>query len=458
MRKLFIQFYFLLISCFLIAVVLVGAVYKQAVDKVGERYLSDLLRTTLTLIETELRGVPQELWAEKLEQDEHRFTFHVHVERENAYALDKTSREALARGEIVMLEDNYLFLQKMDISDYILVAGPLRYLYFLHQLKWFDYALLIVIGLSLAVPALLWMRPHWKDLMTIEHAAVQLSEGHLTTRVKLPPKSGVRRVGIAFNRMAKSFSELLASKRALTDAIAHELRTPLARLRYRLALLEEDTDSPARQAMERDLNTIDHMIEEMLLHARLDRPEISLSPIQFDTSSWLEDRITEQAALAPNILWTKNITGPLSAQVTADHHLITRALDNLLANARHYAKSRVQVSFQSKKNEQQLVIEDDGPGIPEEDRERIFAAFVRLDKSRGRSTGGHGLGLAIVSRIARAHDGDVRVEASPSGGARFILRWPLNTAVHSITQGNKQDTDDSLAKIYSQSDIDNKKS
>lgn len=441
MRKLFIQFYFLLISSFLVAVILVGVVYKQAVDKVGERYLSDLLRTTLTLIETELRGVPQELWTEKLEQDDHRFTFRVRVERENAYALDETSHEALARGEIVMLEDNYLFLQKIDTSDYILVAGPLRYLFFLHQLKWFDYALLVVIGLSLAVPVLLWMRPHWKDLMTLEHMATQLSEGNFTARVKLPHKSSVRRVGLAFNRMANSFSELLASKKALTDAIAHELRTPLARLRYRLVLLDENTNLPARQAVERDLSTIDHMIEEMLLHARLDRPEIILKPITFDTEHWLDDRIAEQAALAPNLKWQKELIGNSAHSITADHHLITRALDNLLSNARHYTHSCVYVSFQEEKGQQQLIIDDNGPGIPSEDKERIFAAFVRLDKSRGRSTGGHGLGLAIVERIAHAHHGKVWVEPSSMGGSRFIFSWPRIMTVHSITQRNKQDTD-----------------
>lgn len=440
MRKLFIQFYLLLISSFLVAVVLVGIVYKQAVDKVGERYLSDLLRTTLSLIETELRGVPQELWLEKLSQDDHRFTFHVRLERESAYDLDDASRAALARGEIVMLENNYLFLQKIENSDYVLVAGPLRYLFFLHQLKWFDYALMVLIGLSLAFPVLLWMRPHWRDLMTLEQTATKLAHGHFSARARLPENSGVRRVGQAFNRMADSIVELLASKKALTNAVAHELRTPLARLRYRLELLE-DGNTPAHQAMERDLDEIDKLIEELLLHAKLDRPEAPLAPSTFDAASWLDERIAGQASLAPDLDWIRLTLEPAAATITADRHLITRVLDNLLSNARRYTNSLVRVSLKMEHGQHVLTVDDDGPGIPPEDREKIFSPFVRLDISRDRSTGGYGLGLAIVERIARAHRGQVSVEASPEGGARFIFRWPEGLLLHSVTRGNKQRLD-----------------
>lgn len=441
MRKLFIQFYLLLIGCFLVAVILVGVVYKQAVDKVGERYLSDLLRTTLSLIETELRGVPQELWLEKLSQDDHRFTFHVRLERESAYDLDDASREALARGEIVMLENNYLFLQKIENSDYVLVAGPLRYLFFLHQLKWFDYALLALIGLSLAIPVLFWMRPHWRDLMTLEQTAIKLAHGHFSARARLPESSGVRRVGQAFNRMADSIAELLASKKSLTNAVAHELRTPLARLRYRLELLDLPDDSPARAAMSRDLDEIDKLIEELLLHAKLDRPEAPLAPATFDAASWLDDRIAGQSSLAPQLKWVRQPLDPGAEAITADRHLITRVLDNLLSNARRYTNTLVRVTLKQEKGMHVLIVDDDGPGIPPEDRERVFSPFVRLDISRDRSTGGHGLGLAIVERIARAHRGQVRVEASPEGGARFLFIWPEGLLLHSVTRGNKQRLD-----------------
>ncbi|MDF0607165.1 two-component system sensor histidine kinase RstB [Neisseriaceae bacterium TC5R-5] len=423
MRRLFVQFYLLLIISFLLAIFMVGIVYKQAVDNIGERYLSDLLRTTLSLIEADLRGVPQDRWSETLTNTDHDFTFRVKVEKQNSYALDKDSQIALDNGDIVMLEDKYLFLQKLEDSDYLLVAGPMRYLFFLHQLKWFDYALLCAIGLSLAIPVFLWMRPHWRDLVRLETAAGQLAGGNFNTRVQLPARSGVRQLGNAFNHMADNISLLLKSKQALTNAVAHELRTPLARLRYRLALLDGDDNSPERQAMERDISEVDQLVEELLLHAKLDRPEAPLKLSQFDAIAWITERMQEQAALAQSIQWLPPAGQPLRIQ--ADAHLLTRALDNLLSNARRYAQHSIQAHLLLDNEHYLLTVDDDGPGVPEADRARVFDPFVRLDESRGRQTGGHGLGLAIVASIARAHHGEVKIERSPLGGARFIIRWPI---------------------------------
>jgi two-component system sensor histidine kinase RstB len=277
--------------------------------------------------------------------------------------------------------------------------------------------------------------------MTLEQTAIKLAHGHFTARARLPESSGVRRVGQAFNRMADSIAELLASKKALTNAVAHELRTPLARLRYRLELMD-DSDSAAHQAMGRDLDEIDKLIEELLLHAKLDRPEAPLTPSTFDAASWLDDRVAAQASLAPQIKWLRQPLDSASQAITADHHLITRVLDNLLSNARRQTNTMVRISLRLEKGLHYLVVDDDGPGIPPADRERIFAAFVRLDQSRGRATGGHGLGLAIVERIARAHRGQVHAEASPEGGARFVFSWPEGMLLHSVTRGNKQRLDD----------------
>jgi len=422
MRRLFIQFYLLLVVCFVAAVMLVGAVYKQAVDDVGERYLSDLLRTTLSLIEADLHGIPEDRWSETLNTSNHDFTFKVTVEKQSSYLLDEESEEALNHGEIVMLEDKYLFLQKIEDSNYLLVAGPLRYLFFLHQLKTVDYALLALLGLSLAIPVFLWMRPHWKDLVTLEKTAGKLAGGDFSARVNLPSRSGVHQVAVAFNHMADSIAALLASKKALTNAVAHELRTPLARLRYRLALLEGEEDSPAKQAIEKDLTAIDSLVEELLFHAKLDRPEAPLTLTRFNAADWAQERIQEQLTLAPHLQWIAK--GEENLTFVADQYLITRAIDNYLSNARRYASSTIQTTVSIENRYCTVLVDDDGPGIPEADRDRVFDPFIRLDESRGRKTGGHGLGLAIVAGIARLHHGDVAVESSPLGGARFIIRWP----------------------------------
>jgi len=439
MRRIFIQFYLLLVVCFMVAAVAVGAVYKRAINDMGDRYLSDLLRITLTMIESDLKDVPTELWGETLSKIDYGVAFKVRVERASDYPLDDASEKALERDQIVMLSDSYLFLQRIPNSDYLLVAGPLRYLFFLHQLRWFDYLLLGLIGLSLAIPVLLWMRPHWRSLLALERAAGALEHGKLTERVDLPARSSVYRLGQAFNRMAGSIEALIVSKKHLIDAVAHELRTPLARLRYRMAMLEGQESPEVMAGMERDIQAIDSLIEELLLHSRLDRPEVPLNPETFGADQWLHERLADAQALAPALDWQ---IAPLSVPVVwGDKALLSRALDNLLGNARRYAHRTVRVMLTEADQQYRLIVDDDGIGIPEQDRAKVLEPFVRLDASRGRDTGGHGLGLAIVAAVARAHRGVVEVQASPLGGARFIIHWPRQAAVHIVTQGNIPSTD-----------------
>lgn len=280
-----------------------------------------------------------------------------------------------------------------------------------------------LIGLSLAIPVFLWMRPHWRDLVILETTADKLAGGNFEARVQLPYLSGIRRVGEAFNHMADNIAALLTSKKALTNAVAHELRTPLARLRYRLALLDLDENQKEVQAMERDLTAIDTLIEELLLHAKLDRPEAPLKLSAFDAVAWASERIEEQIPLAEQLIWIAPQTKAVIFK--ADQYLVTRALDNFLSNARRHTKSTIKTSVGIENKHYILTVEDDGPGIPEKDRSKVFDPFVRLDESRGRKTGGHGLGLAIVAGIAKAHHGQVSVESSELGGAKFVLRWPF---------------------------------
>ncbi|TCP08418.1 two-component system sensor histidine kinase RstB [Crenobacter luteus] len=436
MRRIFIQFYLLLIACFLVAVLGVGLVYKRAGSDMGDRYLADLLQATLTMIEDKLKDVPPPQWGQTLARLDPGLTFKVRVEPVGAYELDEPARAALARGDIVMLEDSSEFLQRLPGNDdYMLVAGPLDYLLFLHQLKWIDYLLLALVGLSLAVPVLLWMRPHWRDLMALEAGARALAHGELSRRVALSERSGVFRVAEAFNQMADAMEETIASKQGLIRAVAHELRTPLARLRYRLAML--GGDAAAQRAIERDIDAIDSLVEELLLHVRLDRPETPLTVEVFDGASWLAERVDEAAALWPGLVWSAEPGAGVGA-LEGDRVLLSRALDNLLGNARRYARSMVRARLERTGGRLTLTVDDDGPGIPEGDRERVLDPFVRLDASRARDTGGHGLGLAIVASVMRAHHGEVRVETSPEGGARLVLAWP---ALHSVTEGNTADAE-----------------
>lgn len=421
MRKLFIQFYLLLIFSFLVAVSLAGMVYKEVAEKAGDRALADLLQTTLTLIEHTLDNVPQAQWPQELAKLDRDLDFSISLQTVDRLPLDSASRHALLRGDIVMLEDELVYLQRVKQSQYVLVAGPMNYLVFLHELKWLDYALLTMIGLSLAIPVLLWMRPHWNELMQLEQAAKQLRQGQFQARVALPPASGLQPLASGFNLMADSVERLLESKQTLINAVAHELRTPLARLRYRLALLDIDAGSTVQQGIERDLDSIGSLIDELLLHARLGRPDLPMNPQPQAAGPWLQQRLDDLHSHYPALQLRHFV---YHDTLYGDDMLLARAVDNLLHNAARYGGGDIEMSYACENGMQLLSVADNGPGIAEADRSRVLEPFVRLDPSRQTGQGGYGLGLAIVKQVMLAHQGDVVIEDGVLGGARFTLRWP----------------------------------
>jgi len=421
MRKLFIQFYLLLIFSFLVAVSLAGLVYKEVAEKAGDRALADLLQTTLTLIEHTLDGVPQAQWQQELAKLDRDLDFSIALQTVDKLPLDGASRQALLRGDIVMLEDELVYLQRVKQSQFVLVAGPMNYLVFLHELKWLDYALLAMIGLSLAIPVLVWMRPHWNELMQLEQAAKQLRQGQFQARVALAPGSGLQPLASGFNLMADSVQRLLESKQTLINAVAHELRTPLARLRYRLALLDIEPDSATQQGIERDLDSVGILIDELLLHARLGRPDLPMHPQTLAADTWIVQRLDDLRGHYPALRLRSYIYHDV---LCGDDKLLTRAVDNLLHNAARYGEGDIEVTYACEHGMQQLSVADNGRGIDEADRKRVLEPFVRLDAGRASSQSGYGLGLAIVKQVMLAHQGQVMIDESALGGARFTLSWP----------------------------------
>ncbi|QMI05117.1 two-component system sensor histidine kinase RstB [Citrobacter sp. RHB25-C09] len=423
MKKLFVQFYLLLFTCFLVMTLLVGLVYKFTAERAGRQSLDDLMKSSLYLMRSELREIPPRDWGKTLKQMDLNLSFDLRVEPLTKFNLDAQSMHRLRTGDIVALDDQYTFIQRIPRSHYVLAVGPIPYLYFLHQMRLLDIALMAFIAISLALPVFIWVRPHWQEMLRLEAAAQRFGEGHLTERLHFDSGSSFERLGVAFNQMADNINALIASKKQLIDGIAHELRTPLVRLRYRLEMSENLTEQES-QALNRDIGQFEALIEELLTYARLDRPQNELHLSEPDFAAWLLTYIEDAQNVNPSrtITLCERIPGDYGA---LDMRLMERVLDNLLNNALRYCKSTVQIRLLLSGNRATLVVEDDGPGIEIGAREKIFEPFVRLDPSRDRATGGCGLGLAIVHSIAQAMGGSVICTDSPLGGARFSFSWPL---------------------------------
>ncbi|KFC89543.1 two-component system sensor histidine kinase RstB [Leclercia adecarboxylata] len=422
MKKLFVQFYLLLFVCFLVMAMLVGLVYKFTAERAGRQSLDDLMKSSLYLMRSELREIPPHDWARTIKELDLNLSFKLRIEPLKKYDLDAPTMQRLRGGDIVALDDQYTFIQRIPRSHYVLAVGPVPYLYFLHQMRLLDLVLLAFIAISLAFPVFIWMRPHWQDMLRLEAAAQRFGDGHLTERIHFDSASSFERLGVAFNQMADNINALIASKKQLIDGIAHELRTPLVRLRYRLEM-SENLAAAESQALNRDIGQLEALIEELLTYARLDRPQNELKLTTPDLPAWLRSYVEDVQSVNPQrTLLIDSMGGDYGA---LDMRLMERVLDNLVNNALRYSDNTLRISLHLSGNRATLSVEDDGPGIAPEARQRVFEPFVRLDPSRDRATGGCGLGLAIVHSIAQALGGDVSCEASELGGARFCFNWPV---------------------------------
>jgi signal transduction histidine kinase len=264
-----------------------------------------------------------------------------------------------------------------------------------------------------------------RQLKKVERASDALATGKLSARVD-NQKGPSSELAAKFNEMAERVEGLVRSRDELVQAVSHELGSPLSRLRFQLELLAEHDDEQREErlrAMARDLDALDELVAELLGYVQSD--ELALDRQAFDPGRGLAD-LAELARLeAPEERPVEvDVELPVDASVFADQRLFLRAIENLLRNAVHHARSKVLIELTADEEHVCVAVHDDGPGIPEAQRKKVMAPFSRLEAERGRKTGGVGLGLAIVDRILRRHGGRVEITDSQLGGAMLATYWP----------------------------------
>lgn len=283
---------------------------------------------------------------------------------------------------------------------------------------------LIMMGLIVGV----WLFYLHRKLKRLELASGQIAAGDFSARVGEDGGNRVGGLNRAFNGMAERVEQLIASHKRLTNAVAHELRTPIFRLRCQLELLEHDCKKEEHdqfvEGMEADLEELDTMIDELLTFARMERADLEINRVPTDLGRWLTQQLP-MLVRSSGLPLSLNLEASVSASV--DSKLLQRAITNLVRNADVYGREQVKICLQASANTVQICVDDDGPGIPPSERLRVLEPFERLDSARTRKTGGYGLGLAIVREIVAYHQGSVLIDNSPLGGARIIIQLPLST-------------------------------
>ncbi|MDJ0849052.1 MAG: ATP-binding protein [Myxococcota bacterium] len=270
------------------------------------------------------------------------------------------------------------------------------------------------------------LRPVARRLAALERVGERLAAGDLSARTDDPSADAIGRVARVLDRVGARLQARFDTQRELLQAVSHELRTPAARARFRLELLQEAESERERErhmtGIDRDIGALDAMVDELLLYVRFDRGQTELRLATLDVATTLEELAEDAEGFrGARALKLRGAPGP---KIEADPRHFRRAIENLLLNAFRHAESRVVLAWEEVPGSTRITVEDDGPGIPPEQREHVFEPFARVDESRDRESGGAGLGLAIVRRIVVGHGGDVRATASPSGGARFVIDWP----------------------------------
>ena len=267
-------------------------------------------------------------------------------------------------------------------------------------------------------------------LNTLEQTTRRLAQGHLSARVVVRGHDPISRLGDSFNKTAEHIRRLLDIQREMVRAVSHELRTPISRMTFALESLSDMTEGqPVVQRsvknMDGDLQELEQLVDEILTYARLEEGGPLLEFERTSLEAIARQVVVEACPPSPIQVEFDGSTSEMSQLAELEPRYVHRAVQNLVGNASRYARSRVIVSCQLTDETCRVDVEDDGPGVPEEDWGRVFMAFARLDDSRTRKSGGFGLGLSIVRRIAYWHGGRAIVGRSERlSGAQFTLIWP----------------------------------
>ena len=417
-RGLFIRSYVVLAGGLLIVAMLLDLGF-DALQARQARAADPWLVSTLRLMETELAAAPGDARPERAAQLGQRLG----LELELLDTGDISSATPLGDAPRELTDDsgNVYYLWRSAALGSTLRLGPFEpytegMLTRLLPLLFYA-SILLVVGL--------WLRPLLTDLRVLTEAAQKFASDYREPLDTAHRTTQLRSLAGNLDDMSARVSQLIQSQKEMTAALSHEMRTPLARVRFAVAVLEGEVDARLHQqlrAISNDVQQIDDLISDMLDYARLDHPGLRMDCKFVPLGPWLAQVLGGCPPHSRSVTTTRHDE---LETVWMEPRLMELAVSNLLANALRYARGKVHIEVLREKGWYRLAVEDDGEGIPEAHRSSVFHAFTRLDTSRNRETGGFGLGLAIVARIATLHRGRVTAESSASlGGARLALEWP----------------------------------
>lgn len=415
------------------------------VDKITERQMKALPIFVLDYLMF-YPGQEQEYLA-KIQKH---FSYPINIYNIQDVNLDSEQIGRLRQDQSVMLYKDSATVRGTTISivspipnqpTRVLVLGPVPMFNWMPLQLSAGITLFSLFLLSLGVYGLIL--PLERKIRQVRYALNRMKSGDLSLRVPIEGSDEMANLASSYNNMADHIQRLIEAQRELMRAVSHELRTPVARIRFGTEMLAEEDDYNHRMhqvdMIDKDIEALNTLIDEIMTYAKLEQGTPSLD---FDEITLFD--VLDQVAVETEALKTQKeielVAPPLYVKVDAERRYLHRVVQNLVGNAVRYCDNKVRITGGIHSDGMAFVcVEDDGAGIPEQDRKRVFEAFARLDDSRTRASGGYGLGLSIVSRIAYWFGGEIKVDESPTlGGARFIMTWPAKRFKQPPLKANKK--------------------
>lgn len=415
------------------------------VDKISERQMKALPIFVLDYLMF-YPGQEQEYLA-KIQKH---FSYPINIFNIQDVNLDSEQIGRLRQDQSVMLYKDSATMRGTTISivspipnhpAQVLVLGPVPMFNWMPLQLSAGITLFSLFLLSLGVYGLIL--PLERKIRQVRYALNRMKSGDLSLRVPIEGSDEMANLASSYNNMSDHIQRLIEAQRELMRAVSHELRTPVARIRFGTEMLAEEDDYNHRMhqvdMIDKDIEALNTLIDEIMTYAKLEQgtPSLDFAEIAlFD--------VLDQVAVETEALKTQKeielVAPPVYLKVDAERRYLHRVVQNLVGNAVRYCDNKVRITGGVHSDGMAFVcVEDDGAGIPEQDRQRVFEAFARLDDSRTRASGGYGLGLSIVSRIAYWFGGEIKVDESPTlGGARFIMTWPAKRFKQPPLKANKK--------------------
>jgi signal transduction histidine kinase len=291
------------------------------------------------------------------------------------------------------------------------------------DLRWL---LTLLFYFGVIVIVLMWLYPLLSRLDLLRRSARTFGAGDLSIRIPQNTISYISDIEQEFNRMAQKIENLIADNRLLSRGLSHDLRTPLARLRFGLDVMEEEssTDKQIKTLahLNRDLHAMESLLETLLEFARLEQANIVIKPRTINLQTHVLELVDNfyKDSVTVDIHATN-----VDAIILADVEYLNMLIHNLLQNAERHGHGKILVTLNANERIVNLSVEDDGPGIPTAERENVLKPFYRANATA--NTQGHGMGLAIVDRIAQWHKAELALgESEKLGGLKLSVFFPVS--------------------------------